>query len=483
MTIITPITTYTAEINPYVEVDYAQEATDRATTQFQDKDVFNRYLQLMLAGKAELREALKEVMQMRNLDNAEGAQLDIIGEILGQPRQLFDSVIIRYFGFEGAAGASPYKSVSNTTRTFGPYKSATDRLLGTRELTDQEYRRLLRLKIIKNTSNANITAFSDGVKLLFGIDNIDYQEDVPPSLTEGSATITISIGRDYNDPEKAAFPGLDEISLANRFLNKPLGVALVFQDPITFHANFILQNYEQFVFGFDGLTTVTFQDMFTFARPYTADYYNSSGTLVTAAIDEPRFDHDQTTFDPIGLLIEGPDEILTHTFGLEVNDSQGTFRVVFVHNNTAATEVAMVIEGTDFKIIFFREDTNWKVRVESNTTDNYELLIPQYNTDRVVASISYTPNGVFFVIQDEDRFTTLNVQYGDTNIRGFDLRIGGEFTTNVGATYGHFNGTVEELVYLRPYIGTNTDAVVDGFQINTEDYNKILTESNNVILT
>lgn len=475
MRIITPITTYTAETNPYADVDYAQEATDRTTTQFQDKDIFNRYLQLMLTGKVELREALKEVMQMRNLDNAEGAQLDIIGEILGQPRQLFDSVIIRYFGYKGAIGASPYKSASNTERTYGPYKSVTDKLLGTRKLTDKEYRRLLRLKIIKNTSNANITAFVDGVKILFGGGNIDYQEDVPLGYTEGSATITINIGRDYNDPEEAVFPGLDEISLAKRFLNKPLGVSILFQDPVTLYANFKTDKYEQFMFGLDGLTLILLENMFTFTRPYTADYYNSSGTLVTAAIDEPRIGFDSATLDPLGLLIEGPDEIITHTWGLEANDSQGTLRVVLVHDNTAATEVAMVLEGVDFKLIFFREATYWKVRVESNTIDNNELVISQYNTDRVTASISYTPTGVFFAIQDENVFTAVDVQYGDTDIRGLDLRIGGDFITNSGETYGHFNGKVEEIAYLRPYIGLNEGATTNGIQISTAQYDKIIT--------
>lgn len=480
----TPITTYVAETNPFTEIDYVSESAERATSQFQGKDVFNRYLELMITGKAEIQAATKAIMQERNLDNAKGEQLDVLGRILGQPRLLFDSAIIRYFGFQGAVGASPYKSVNDTERTYGPWKSITDDLLGVRNLSDAEYRRILKLKIIKNTSDANITAFNDGVKILFGIDNVDYQEETPAQYSEGAATITISIGRDYNDPEKAAFPGLDEITLADRFLNRPLGVGLLYQDPITFYANFTTQNYEQFIFGDDRLQFVTFDYMFDFARPYTADYYDSQGNLVTAQVDEPRIGYDQTTQEPLGLLIEGPDEVLTHTWGLEVNDSQGTLRLVLEHDNPTATEVAMVIEGVDFKLVLFREATYWKVRVEhTNGTEDYEMLISQYPTDRVIPTISYTPRSVFFSIQDENRYTTMSVDFNDTNIRGFDMRIGGEFTTNTGTTYGHFNGKVEEIIYLRPYVGTNENAVVDGMAINTEDYNKILTEFDETILT
>lgn len=480
----TPIVTYVGETNPFDLVDYQAEGVELTTTQFKNRDVFGRYLELLLYGYKGLGEVLQDLMQNRSLETAQGVQLDIIGKILGQPRQLFDSAIIRYFGFNGVTGASPYKSVSNTERTYGPWKGVRDTLLGVRELTDAEYRRILLLKIVKNTSDANVTAFNDGVRLLFGVDNVDYQEATPVEYTEGSATLTISIGRDYNDPEKAAFPGLDEIALAEQFLNKPIGVGILFQNPITLSANFVTQNYQQFVFGGEtALSIVPFEDMFTFERPYTADYYDSAGVLQTAPINTPRFDHDPTTKDSLGLLIEGPNEILRHTWGLEVNDTQGTIRLVLEHLNTSGKEVAMVLEGQDFKLVLFRENTYWKIRVEYSTTENYEMIISQNPSDTLVTSIAYTPKSVFFRIEDEDRYTTMSVDFNATNVRGFDLRFGGEFTTNVGDTYNHFNGLLKELIYLRPYIGDNQDAVVDGMQINTEDYNKILTEFNAIFIT
>jgi hypothetical protein len=478
----TPIATFTGEINPFVEVDYKAEVVELTTAQFKKRVIFNKYLELLIAGQVDLQLVLKDLMQNRSLDSAKGAQLDVIGRIVGQPRQLFDSVIIRYFGFSGATGASPYKSAANTTRTFGPWKSVKDSLLGFRELNDEEYRRLIRLKIIKNTSSATITAFNDAVRILFGVDNIDYQEDVPPEYLESGAAITISLGRDYNDPQKAAFPGLDEITLAQRFLNKPLGVAIYYQDPLTFFADFISQRYQQFIFGSDDrLTSVTFDTMFTFTRPSTETYVGSTGDTETAAIDEPRFGYTSGTLEPVGLLI-GSDEVLTHTWGLELNDSQGTLRVALESYNTNATEVSMVLEGTGFKMVLFRQDTYWKLRIEEGASDSYEM-VTLATDDNIIVNISYTPNGVYFLVDSSERFLPFEFVYGATNLRGFDMRVGGDFVTNSGVTYDHFNGAMKSIGYLRPYIGKNEKAVVDGMQITTEDYERILNEFGESLIT
>jgi|SRR5690554_62456 len=478
----TPILTYQAEVNPFEEVDYLQEAKERETEQFKNKDVFNRYLQLLLEDQIELQQVIKQVMQERNLDNAKGVQLDIIGEILGQPRVLFDSAIIRYFGFQGATGASPYKSVSDTERVYGPWKSVDDPLLGVRKLTDPEYKRILKLKILKNTSGATITAFSDGVRLLFGIDSLDYQEDFPPEYSEGSASITFNIGRNFNDPEKSVFPGLDEITLAERYLNRPLGVGIYYQDPITLYADFKVQRYREFVYGSDGLTDLTFSDIFTLERNYTDTYYDSSGNLQTAPINTPRFTHNPTTLEPLGLLIESPNEVLKHTWGLEASSSQGTLRVQLNHYNTSSKEAALLLEGNDFKLLLYRENTYWSLRVEYDT-DSYTMIIPEHTSDSVIATMSYSSTEVYFNIQDEHRRTTIDIPYNGANIRGFDMRIGGDFSANSGEIFNHFNGTVQSLMYLRPYIGIEGTLVEDGIAITTEDYEKIITEFGETLTT
>jgi hypothetical protein len=57
-----------------------------------------------------------------------------------------------------------------------------------------------------------------------------------------------------------------------------------------------------------------FDSIVTFTRATTGTYYDANGVLQTAAIDEPRFDHDPATGEQKGLLIEeGRTNLLTHS--------------------------------------------------------------------------------------------------------------------------------------------------------------------------
>lgn len=48
----------------------------------------------------------------------------------------------------------------------------------------------------------------------------------------------------------------------------------------------------------------TFSDLITFTRASTATYFGSNGVLQTAAVNQPRFDHDPVTGEKLGLLVE-----------------------------------------------------------------------------------------------------------------------------------------------------------------------------------
>ena len=91
--------------NPFEIVEYLEVARERVTEQFKRKEVFDKYLQILLAGDMDIQETLEELMQLRSIDTAVGVQLDNIGEIVGQPRELLEADLYEYFGFQGAPNA------------------------------------------------------------------------------------------------------------------------------------------------------------------------------------------------------------------------------------------------------------------------------------------------------------------------------------------------------------------------------------------
>lgn len=199
--------------------DYLSDSRDRITEQFKEKPIIDRLQEIIHSEATEIQNTLSDMLYQRWLENAKGKNLEVIGDIVGQPRTLFDSVIIYYFGFQGATGALSFGTRSNPN-VGGVFKSRNDPLRGTRYLNDIEYKAIIKIKILKNTTIGVIDEFIAMTKLLYNVNSVTY--------TESGGVVHINIGRDYNDQNLSLFKGLDEIKLGNQYLPLPIGVRLEF---------------------------------------------------------------------------------------------------------------------------------------------------------------------------------------------------------------------------------------------------------------
>lgn len=204
--------------NPFEIVEYLEVARERVTEQFKRKEVFDKYLQILLAGDMDIQETLEELMQLRSIDTAVGVQLDNIGEIVGQPRELLEADLYEYFGFQGAPNAQSM-GTSGDPSVGGLFYSYGTPFGGNVNLDDETYRKFIKAKIFKNITSSTPEEFITVVNTIF---------DLPISITsEGDAQVTLMFGRILTPFERAL---LNYVSTSqgypSRLIPKTVGVRI-----------------------------------------------------------------------------------------------------------------------------------------------------------------------------------------------------------------------------------------------------------------
>lgn len=108
-----------------------------------------------------------------NIETAIGAQLDILGKILGVSRTITGTTFTRaYYGYALYGDTTPF--LFNPMLLYGAeppdvqfrdYRESSQSLY---DLTDEEYHVILKLAIVRNTSNASVKTIDEILNVLFG---------------------------------------------------------------------------------------------------------------------------------------------------------------------------------------------------------------------------------------------------------------------------------------------------------------------------
>lgn len=215
---------------------YLTIARDRYTQQFKNKPNFDSLVETWLQESAELQDVLSGIDDIKYIDNAEGVQLDNIGEIVGQPRLLIDADLIAFFGFQGLSISRSYGDLTDASKG-GRWKGLEESSTGNIELSDEEYRLFIRAKIIRNSTVATTEDVIESLKFLFQADRVHLLEDTGP------ASYRAAVGKVLSQQEKNLIKYEYEDGVKRNLLVKPAGVRV---------DNFSEYNPEQF-FGFSGV--------------------------------------------------------------------------------------------------------------------------------------------------------------------------------------------------------------------------------------
>ncbi|MNF38539.1 hypothetical protein D3C85_736000 [compost metagenome] len=206
-------------INEFAIEPYLDVARTRYTEQFKGKTVFDKYIQLLLSGFEELQVVAQQLQQERSLDTAVGIQLDIIGEIVGRPRGLVSAELFEYFGFQGAPQAGTFGSLTDPSVGSQWYSLGAPTGIS-REPSDEEYRLILKAKIIKNRTTSRPEDVIDAYKFLFGTSTVIVTEPE-------SGKVSIGIGKILSSVERGL---LFDLNGVGTLLPKTIGVEYTFSE-------------------------------------------------------------------------------------------------------------------------------------------------------------------------------------------------------------------------------------------------------------
>ena len=159
--------------------NYKEIAHSRLTDRHRSDDTFLAILDTLIEIKDQRQNQYLSIADtFLDIDKSVGKNLDVIGRLIGEERTLVNFIDRAYFGFIGARLSEPYD--------IGYWYSLYKNKYGTlRTLTDEEYRRVLKARVVKNSSDNGRNSFLEVINIL-----ADNESSV---VVEGSNNTAIEV--------------------------------------------------------------------------------------------------------------------------------------------------------------------------------------------------------------------------------------------------------------------------------------------------
>lgn len=149
--------------------DIGKFAWDAMPLQFYNKPVMECFIRGLFSIFDLVTECAKGVVSARQIDDAEGIQLDLIGSIVGQSRMLHGVIQPKYFGFAESTGAVGFNAGGRIKWDDDPDQ------IDAVYLDDDDYRRFIRWKIVMNTATGTEQDIINAIKTLMDVGQVEIK--------------------------------------------------------------------------------------------------------------------------------------------------------------------------------------------------------------------------------------------------------------------------------------------------------------------
>ena len=199
------------------------DALDSLIAQYRDSPNLRAVVSSFVSRVDEALDAAASLAVVRDLDNATGDALDIIGDVVGQPRTLAGIVPLGFFqywtGSGGPAGLG-FGSVSDPS-LGSRFRSINEPAAAGLTLEDPEYRAMLKAKIHRNMTSATPEDVIAAIRAV-----LPDAPDVIIAEGPGSAEATATVQRALSTEEQAILTSSGGPNGDVPVIPRPVGVSL-----------------------------------------------------------------------------------------------------------------------------------------------------------------------------------------------------------------------------------------------------------------
>lgn len=183
------------------------------TSEHKDRPKYRAMVDAVSSAFAGCYDLAQQMPALFDLDAAEGAQLDVIGEWVGQSRLIPNVLVVQFFGFEGEPAALTYGEEGNPS-IGGRFYGEGEPISGSTVLADPEYRTIIKAKIVRNNAKGQTADIVRALNFMFS---------APAVIDDpGTMAIGVAIGRQLTLVERAIITELD-------ILPRPSGVRIAWR--------------------------------------------------------------------------------------------------------------------------------------------------------------------------------------------------------------------------------------------------------------
>lgn len=194
-------------------IDVITQMIDSLLVQYVDSPNLQSYISVILEPLQELEDVFSDILNLRLIDNAENAQLNVNGKLVVLDRGVYDSSTVNFFGLDDddTNNPIPHLGLGDLTDPLvgGFFRSLSQPVAGRTYLSDDDYRLSILAKAKKNSFKGGVENILEVINQLITFETGESVEIKEDFTTPSDPFVKITFHKDLNNIQRSFFTFYD----------------------------------------------------------------------------------------------------------------------------------------------------------------------------------------------------------------------------------------------------------------------------------